>query len=288
MSGTPRTIGHPLSYAVQGLAHAGEHAIRSAETFGAAEDASQLDIARLTGDDLRYALRQGWEDFQAARSDVILLCLLYPVMGLVLAGVAFHQALIPLLFPLASGFALLGPVAAVGLYEISRRREAGEQVSWLSALGVVGTPSFAAIVGLGLYLIALFLVWMAVAWGIYRATLGPDLPSSVGAFLNAALTTGAGWAMIVLGTAAGFIFALAALAISVVSFPLLLDRRVGLAGAVSTSVRVFRKNPAIICTWGLIVAVGLAFGGLPLLIGLVIVLPVLGHATWHLYRRAVH
>lgn len=281
------TIGNPLSYAAQGIARVGRHAADSADAFGAHMNPADLTVRKLNGSDIQDVLRAGWEDFQAARSDVILLCLLYPVMGLILTGIAFHQSLIPLLFPLTSGFALLGPAAAVGLYEISRRREAGEAVNWASAFSVIGAPQFMAILGLTFYLAALFFVWLAVAYGIYAATLGPAMPVSAAAFLNDALTTGAGWTMIVLGSTAGAVFALMALAISLVSFPLLLDRPVGLVGAVTTSVRVVRANPRIALTWGLVVAFGLALGALPLLIGLVIVLPVLGHATWHFYRRAI-
>ena len=117
--------------------------------------------------------------------------------------------------------------------------------------------------------------------------MGPEAPVSTTAFLRDALTTGAGWAMILIGMATGFVFAMVVLAISVVSFPLLLDRNVGLPVAVVTSVRVATRNPRAICAWGLIVAVSLALGSLPAFLGLIIVLPVLGHATWHLYRLAV-
>jgi uncharacterized membrane protein len=106
-------------------------------------------------------------------------------------------------------------------------------------------------------------------------------------FVRDVLTTSAGWTMIVLGLIVGFAFALLVLAISVVSFPLLLDRHVGVPTAIITSVRVARKNPRVIATWGLIVAAGLVLGSVPLFIGLVVVMPILGHATWHLYRHAI-
>jgi uncharacterized membrane protein len=282
-----KTIGNPVSWTAQQLAHAGGHAAESAERLGGSEDAATLTLRSLSMQDLRDALRLGWADFQAARSDVMFLCLFYPVMGLVIAGFSLRADLVPLLFPLVSGFALLGPLAAVGLYEISRRREAGEPFNWGSALAVFTSPAFPSMVVLGLYLTAIFAVWLAVAHAIYMATLGPEMPEAMLPFLSETLTTPAGWAMIVIGCATGFVFALAVLATSVVSFPLLLDRRVGVAGAIATSWRVFRRNPSQILAWGLIVAVGLVLGFLPFLIGLVIVLPVLGHATWHLYRRAI-
>jgi uncharacterized membrane protein len=209
------------------------------------------------------------------------------VAGLVLAWLAFGYDMLPLVFPLASGFALIGPVAAVGLYEISRRREQGDDITWADAFGVVRAPAFGAIVVLGLLLLAIFLLWLGVAHAIYAVTLGPEPPAGVGAFVRDVFTTGAGWAMIALGVGVGFLFALLVLTISVVSFPLLLDRDVGLYAAVATSVRAVMANPGPMAVWGLIVAAGLAIGSVPLFLGLIIVMPVLGHATWHLYRKLV-
>ncbi len=137
------------------------------------------------------------------------------------------------------------------------------------------------------YLTALFVVWMLVAAGIHKLTLGNSVPVNVSGFADQVLATPAGWAMIVLGCGVGFVFAVFALAISVISFPLLLDRHVGVPTAIATSVEVTRRNPRVVLTWGAIIAAGLALGAVPLLLGLIVVLPVLGHATWHFYRRAV-
>lgn len=244
-------------------------------------------VRRLALSDLRVALARGWADFLDYRTDVIFLCVLYPLVGLVLARVASGYELLPLIFPLAAGFALVGPLAAVGLNEMSRRRERGEEVTWRDAFAVLRAPSIGSIAVLGLALIAIFLLWLAVAELIFIATLGPEPPHTLAGFAADVFTTDAGWMMIALGCGAGFLFALLVLAISVVSFPLLLDRDIGVNAAVGTSLRVMRANPAVMALWGLIVAAGLVVGSLPLLLGLAIVLPVLGHATWHLYRRAV-
>jgi uncharacterized membrane protein len=131
------------------------------------------------------------------------------------------------------------------------------------------------------------MAWLLLADAIHTLTLGPEPPAGLLALVREAVTTPAGWAMAVIGTGVGFVMAAAVLAVSVVSFPLLLDRDLSLPVAVTTSVKVARENPAVIATWGLVVAGLLVLGILPALIGLVVVLPLLGHATWHLYRAAV-
>ena len=204
-----------------------------------------------------------------------------------MAWSAFNYDIVPLLFPLASGFALVGPVAAIGLYELSRRREQGADVNWADAFGVLATPAFGAILVLGVMLFGIFLLWLVTAYTIYHVTMGHEGVASLGAFYHDVFTTSAGGVLIVVGVGVGFLFALLVLMISVVSFPMLLDRDVGLYTAVATSVRAVLANPVPMAVWGLIVAGGLLFGSLPLLLGLIIVMPVLGHATWHLYRAVV-
>jgi uncharacterized membrane protein len=246
-----------------------------------------LPVRRIGVQDLGDALGKGFQDFAASRTDAIFLCVIYPFMGLVLARLVSGYEFLPLLFPLVSGFALVGPLAAIGLYEMSRRREQGAEISWPAAFGVMGSHSFGAILQLGLGLALLFFVWIAAAWEIYALTLGPEAPASAAGFLRDIFTTGAGWAMIVLGIGVGFLFACVAFAISVVSFPLMVDRDATVAAAVQTSLRAVQENPGPMALWGLIVAVGLVLGSIPVLLGLVVVLPVLGHATWHLYRKLV-
>jgi len=244
-------------------------------------------IRQIGASDLRAVLAKGFDDFAASRSDVIFLCLIYPVAGLVLARLAFGYDMLPLLFPLVSGFALVGPAAGVGLYEMSRRREQNLSASWADAFGVVHSPAFGSIVLLGLVLLAIFLLWLAVANVIYDLTLGPEPPVSIAAFGHDVLMTARGWGMIVIGIGVGFLFALLVLAISVVSFPLLLDRDVDVDTAVRTSLRAVTANPGPMALWGLIVAGGLVIGSIPAFLGLIVIMPMLGHATWHLYRRVV-
>ncbi len=284
------SIRNPVEWGVDQVKHAGEALEEAAGAVRRAQ--SELhspapSVARIRVADLKEALAAGLDDFAASRTDVVLLCLVYPILGLILVRFASGHQMLPLLFPLASGFALVGPFAAIGLYEMSRRHEQGAAIGWADAFGVIRAPAIASIVLLGVVLMAIFLLWLVAAEAIYRLTLGPEAPVSATAFIHDVLLTKAGWSMIALGIGVGFLFAVVVLAIGAVSFPLLLDRAAGLDTAVATSVHAVLANPGPMALWGLIVAGGLVLGSIPFLLGLVVVLPVLGHATWHLYRRLV-
>jgi len=237
--------------------------------------------------DLRDALRQGLDDFWAMPSHVVFLGLLYPAVGLLLGRAAFGYDIVPLLYPLAAGFALVGPFAAIGLYELSRRRELGLDTSWRHAFDIIHSPSLWPIAALGLLLVAIFGIWLGIADAIYVANFGFHEPTSLTAFARRVLTTPEGHNLMIYGNAIGFVFAALAATLSVVSFPMLLDRHVGFAAAVITSVRAVLANPLVMAVWGLIVGAALLLGSLPLFFGLAVVVPVLGHATWHLYRKLV-
>lgn len=254
---------------------------------GASERPAHPAIRTIDIGDLQTALRRGWDDFAAFPTQAIFICLIYPIIGFILGRMAVGDAVLPLLFPLMAGFALVGPLAAVGLYEMSRRREAGLDTSWYHVFDVFKSPSIGAIAALGVLLMIIFFCWLYTAQGIYQALFGDNAPATIQTFLNEVFNTQQGWKLILYGNAAGFLFALATLLISAISFPMLLDRDVGAAVAVETSVRAAVKNPVTMAAWGIIVAALLVIGSLPFFIGLAVVMPVLSHATWHLYRLLV-
>jgi uncharacterized membrane protein len=254
---------------------------------GATEASVYPDVRRISVADVFAALRQGLDDFWEKPSHYVFLCLIYPIAGLVLARWTSGANLLPLLFPLMSGFALIGPFAALGLYEISRRRELGLDTSWRHALEVRHSPAIPSIVAVGVLLLALFIAWILTAQALYVNLFGPEAPMSISSFMNQVFTTPEGMRMIILGNGIGFVFAVIVLCTSVIAFPLLLDRDVGALSAIVTSIKAVLANPIPMALWGLIVAALLLVGFLTLFVGLAIFIPVLGHATWHLYRKVV-
>jgi uncharacterized membrane protein len=255
--------------------------VQSARTY-------ELPVVRKIGfNDLRQALEKGLADFMAMPSHVLFLSLIYPVVGVTLWFATAGLDLLALLYPLATGFALLGPFAAIGLYELSRRREANLDTSARHVFDIVHSRSFGSILFLGSLLVIVFLIWIAVAHLIYVANFGIHGPESLSTFVTKMLTTKAGHNLIVVGNLVGAAFAVFVFAISVVSFPLLLDREVGVAVAVATSLKAIATNPIVMSSWAAIIAGGLLIGSLPLLVGLAVVMPILGHSSWHVYRRVV-
>jgi uncharacterized membrane protein len=247
----------------------------------------RLAVRQLEVGDLTAALREGYEDFAQMPSHLIFLCLIYPVFGIVLAALTFSANAVALLFPLVSGFALIGPFAAIGLYELSRRREEKLDISPRHALAVFESPARNSVLALGIVLLVVLGAWLLSAMLIYQALYGGRIPDSYAGFLWEVLTTSRGWALIVLGHAVGLLFALAVFSITVISFPLILDRKVGLGAAILTSIELVRRNPRTMAIWAAMIAGCLIIGSAPLLVGLALVLPILGHASWHLYRRAI-
>jgi uncharacterized membrane protein len=233
------------------------------------------------------ALAEGFDDFFAIPTYPVFVGLFYAVAGIAIVAMSSFTSALQLVFPLAAGFALIGPFVAIGLYEMSRRRERGLAVRGRDAFAVFRSPALPSILAFGLLLLAIFAAWIYAAELIYGWLYGPNPPAAALPFLNDVMTTDRGRLLIVVGGLVGFCFAALALCISVVSFPLMLDRDIGLVPALEASLRVTRANPLAVALWGLIVAAALFLGSLPLFTGLAVIMPVLGHATWRLYRKAI-
>ena len=237
--------------------------------------------------DLGGILAQGIDDFWEHPSHYFLLALIYPLVGIVLTVWMNGYHTWSLLYPLVGGFALIGPFAAIGLYEISRRREEGLDTSWRHAFGVLKSPALGSIGAVGALLLVLFTLWLTAAEALYESLFGPSTPQTLAGLVSQILNEPGGLTLLAAGTLLGALFALVTLCTTVIAFPLLLDRDVGAFVAVETSFRAVLKNPIPLLAWGGLVGAGLMLGAALLFVGLAIVIPIFGHATWHLYRRLI-
>ena len=258
-----------------------------ARTWDAVPLAAPAQIRSIHIGNLVQVLRLGWRDFQRIPTQLAFLCLIYPVVGLVMARAASGSDLLPLLYPMLSGFALVAPIAALGIYELSRRIEAGETPRWQDMFAVLRAPALGSIIGLSLLLLAVFAGWLWAAKGLWHVIMDGQAPGSLSELVRMATGTRQGLTLLVAGNALGAVFAVLVLGMTAISFPMMLDRGATLGEAVRTSMEALVRNPAVMLAWGAIVAVLLAAGMALLFVGLAVVLPVLGHATWHLYRRLV-
>jgi uncharacterized membrane protein len=248
---------------------------------------SEIGIRKIGVRELWKSLQEGYEDFNAKPSFGIFLTFIYPLFALLLTFFVVGQNLHRLVFPILAGLTLLGPVVSVGLFSVSRRRERGLDLSWRSAFDFIHSCSFAPIAALSVVMTLLYAAWLFIAQFIYVGLFGADPPASLAAFVTEVTTTRRGGALIFYGVGVGAIFAFIALAISVFAFPLLLDKPTTSLTAVSVSIRAVTTNFIVMLIWGVIVVASLAVGASLFLIGLAAVLPILGHATWHLYRKVV-
>lgn len=241
-----------------------------------------FEIRRLTLKDIQEVLALGFDDVRHYRTDALAMAVIYPLAAVFVASAIVIRDFLPFVFPICAGFALLGPLATLWFTALSRQRERGDA----SAANLGTSPRLRAIQRLSMLAILLFVAWNAVAGLIYASTLGQaaEYPAP---FWDRVFTTQAGWMLILAGCATGAVFAVCALAVFCISFPLVLDRSVSATQAISMSIQAMARNPLFVFGWGAVVVLGLVLGALPALLGIVIVLPVLGHASWHIYRRMV-
>lgn len=250
-------------------------------------DTAQPIVHTIGPGDIRDALAKGLADFEAMPTHLIFLCAIYPLLMLVIARLYAGYDVLPLVFPLIAGYTVIGPLIATGMYELSRRREQHRDTSRTHAFEVIMLPSIGSIAKLSAILMAIYFIWLGTAWVIYDQAFGGAVPESIMGFVTQVFTTPSGWALIFVGCGAGFIIATVAFTLSVVSFPMLIDQDVSVSLAVQTSIRAVLANPITMGMWAFIVISALAIGSVPFFVGLCVVLPVLGHSTWHLYRKVV-
>jgi uncharacterized membrane protein len=238
--------------------------------------------------DLGKALAAGWRDFLAMPQFGMFFGGVYVLAGLAMGWAAIVASEPTWLIPAMAGFPLVAPFVAVGLYEASRRREAGETAGWGAVLGALKGHGDDQILSMGVIVFVAFSFWMIVAHAIFAIFMAESgLGMNDGGESLAALITPAGMTMLGVGSAVGAVMAFAFYAMTVISLPMLVERKVDFLTAIIASFKVVRGNPGVMLGWAAIIAAVLFAAMIPAFLGLLVALPVLGHATWHLYRRAV-
>lgn len=245
------------------------------------------EVRSIGSDEVMDSISKGLADFNAVPTHALFLAVIYPILMVVFGRAYAGHDFLPLVFPIIAGSTLLGPLAASGMYVISQRLEKGQKTTWLNCFDVLKSPQILSIAALGVVLISIWVAWLFAAMSIYWYFFGAIAPNSMEEFIRQVFTTSSSIPFMVVGCVVGFCFSVLVLTVSLVSFPMLLDRNVGPTVAVLTSIKAVVKNPKTVAVWGLIVAGSLMAGAVPVFIGLAIVMPVLGHTTWHLYRKLV-
>jgi uncharacterized membrane protein len=243
-------------------------------------------VRRIHASDIAEALALGLRDFQAAPLFGLAFGALYAAGGVIIVLSLTAFGMVYLAYPLAAGFALIGPFVAIGLYEVSRQRQLGHKPSlrdiWsaVTSRGEIGWMAFVTLF--------VFIIWMYQVRLLIALLLGLNASfSSLAQFITVVLTTNEGLLFLAIGNCVGAALSLVLFSLTVVSFPLLLDREVDFVTAMITSVRAVVTSPGPMIGWAAVIVLLLAVSALPYFLGLIVTLPVLGHATWHLYRRIV-
>ena len=240
--------------------------------------------AKIGFDAIGASLRAGWRDFRRAPGYGLFFSAFYVLGGLVLTAVAAAAGQEWWLMPFIVGFPLVAPFAAVGLYEVSRRLEAGEPLIWREVMGTVFAQKDRQLPSMAMVVLLMFMFWVFVAHTTFALFMGVSALTNVTSSPEV-LLQGRGLIMLLVGTLIGAGFAAVLFSFTVVGLPLLLDREVDFITAIITSIRAVMLNPLVLAVWGLVIAAILLAGMLPLFLGLFIALPVLGHASWHMYRH---
>ena len=258
-----------------------EPGVGAADTGKAPLEIRKIDIA-----DLMDCIAMGVRDFKRAPQYGMFFGAIYAVGGLLGLWVAFELGYFYLAYPFIMGFALLAPFAAAGTYEISRRLEAGQPLSWSAVLGSVWGRAGKEFGWLALVSLFTFIIWLDLAVFLFLMFYGVHVPTITGLFTNV-FTTTYGLTFLAVGNGVGAIIALIVFSFTAVSPPLLVDRDLDFITAMTTSVRAVLANPVVMLAWAVVIAADLAVSFVTLFVALIVVFPVLGHTTWHLYRKLI-
>lgn len=249
--------------------------------------ATPPQVRKITFDDVQAALAAGVKDFLTVPAFGFVLGGIYALGGLAILASVFTFHLSYLAYPLLSGFVLIGPFIAAGLYEVSRELEAGRTPTWSQVIGTIFAQRKRELAWMAFISIFAMIIWLYQVRLLLALFLGFATFATFDDFARVLFTTTDGISFLVVGNVVGLILALAVFSITVISFPLLMDRDVDVVTAMITSVNAVVTNPGPMIGWGLVVVFFIALGCIPAFLLLPLALPVLGHTTWHLYRRAV-
>jgi uncharacterized membrane protein len=249
------------------------------------EEPSPLpEVQTVAATDIGACLSAGLSDFLRAPAFGMVFSAVYVLGGLVLFLVATASGQEWWLIPFVVGFPLLAPFAAVGLYEVSRRIEIGEPLIWREVLGVVIAQRNRQIPSMAMVILLIFMFWVFMAHTIFALFMGLQSLTNITSSPEV-LLRGSGPVMLAVGSVIGTGFALALFSFTVAGLPVLLERELDFISAIILSVRAVIANAGVMALWGLCIAALLFLGMLPVFLGLFVALPVLGHASWHMYRR---
>ncbi|MEN2494711.1 MAG: hypothetical protein TECD_00619 [Hyphomicrobiaceae bacterium hypho_1] len=246
-----------------------------------------LSIKQVTFGDLRDVFRLGVRDFLEAPKFGLLFGAIYSFGGLLISFFVLHLGVYWMLYPFVIGFLLIGPYIAAGLYDVSRRREQGLVLKWSEVLGVVWLQRRREFAWMAFVVLFVFWLWIYKARTLVAIFFGFQGFATFNGFLESATTTTNGWLFLLVGHGIGAVLASILFCLTVTSFPLLLDRDVDFITAMLTSIRVVLNSPKVMFAWGAFVIAAILISMIPAFIGLLVTLPILGHATWHLYKRAI-
>ncbi len=245
------------------------------------------EIRKVTGDDISAALKAGFSDFLARPIMSGFFGLFYAVFGILFVWALVWLGKIWMVIPAVVGFPLVAPFAAAGLYEMSRRTQKGESFGWSEILVVMANQRKREMGWMAFVTLFVFWVWMYQVRLWLALVLQNASFSDFDGFLTTVFFTPQGWTFLAIGTCVGAVLSAALFTVTVIAMPMLLEREIDFVSAMLTSVHVVTESPRVMLTWAAIISIIMMVSLIPAFLGLIFTLPILGHTTWHLYKRAV-